>query len=456
MKSLSSVRWIAAALLMLCASPAFADSVTGSSQGSAGASTNLQDLISDFIIRGITLAPPGSSTVTNHSAHFVADSGPVQALRRLNQDLGVQLSSFPLSSSAGGFTYTFDPALGVFTRNTGSFGPIYAERHNTLGKGRLNIGVSYSNYSFDEIDDLNLRDGDLRLVFAHEDTNGDGSNLNTFFEGDFVTAQLYLKLQSSVTAFVATIGATDRLDLGVAVPIVDIDLRLAANAQVRPVSTGDGDIHVFPNGTDRTSFREEGSASGLGDILLRAKYSLTSDPSSGFALAADLRAPTGEYLDLLGSGEWQVKGSLIGSGRWGSISPHVNAGYQFSTGEVSDELQHLVGFDWAITPKVTFASDLQGRYLLAALKLEAKNESFLSNTDPNDLDPQPGDPNVVTSIFPNTGILEEESRYALNGLIGLKINVVGNLLVSVNGLVAFTGDGLTDRFTPLVGVDYSF
>jgi len=446
---------ILAVSALLLAGPARADDVVSTS-GSAGASTNLQDLISDFVIQGITLAPPSSGTVTDHSAHFVADSPPVLALKRLNQDLGIQLSSFPLSSSAGGFTYTFDPTLGVFTRNTESFGPIYAERHNTLGKGRLNIGVSFSQYSFDEIDDLNLRDGDLRLVFRHEDSNQDGSNFTEFFEGDLVTAQLYLKLQSSVTAFVATIGATDRLDLGVAVPVVDVELQVAANAQVRRVSSGDTDIHQFEGGGTSTSFQDNGSATGLGDILLRAKYSLTDSPSAGFALAADVRAPTGEYRDLLGSGEWQVKGSVIGSGQWGSIAPHVNASYQFATGEVSDELQHLVGFDWAMTPKVTFASDLQGRFLLDALQLEAQNTTFYSNTDPDDPDPQIGDPNVVETTLPTTGIVEGESRYALNGLVGLKINVVGNLLVSVNGLIAFTGDGLTDRFTPLVGVDYSF
>lgn len=443
------------ALTCFLTGPARADDVS-SSLGSAGASTNLQDLISNFVIQGITLSPPGSSTVTDHSAHFIAESAPVVALQRLNQDLGIQLSSFPLSSSAGGFTYTFDPTLGVFTRNTESFGPIYAERHNTLGKGRLNIGVSFSQYSFDEIDNLNLRDGDLRLVFRHQDSNQDGSNFTEFFEGDLVTAQLYLKLQSTVTAFVATIGATDRLDLGVAVPVVDVELQVAANAQVRRISTGDTDVHQFTNGSSQTSFREDGSATGLGDILLRAKYSLSDSPSTGFAIAGDVRAPTGEYRDLLGSGEWQVKGTLIGSGRWGSISPHLNASYQFATGEVSDELQHLIGFDWSMTPKVTFAADIQGRYLLDALQLQAQNTTFYSNTDPNDPNPQVGDPNVVETTLPTTGIVEGESRYSLSGLVGLKVNVVGNLLLSVNGLIAFSGDGLTDRFTPLVGVDYSF
>ena len=45
-------------------------------------------------------------------------------LQQLNNQLALQLSTFPLASSAGGFTYRFDPGLGVFTRATDSFGHV--------------------------------------------------------------------------------------------------------------------------------------------------------------------------------------------------------------------------------------------------------------------------------------------------------------------------------------------
>src|SRR5512142_3532661 len=103
-------------------------------------SFNLRDLLTDFLRAGITLAPPPAG-FPSHQAHFIGENSPqFLALQQFNTELAVQLSSFPLPSSAGGFTYQFDPALGVLTRASDSFGPIYAERADTLGKGKVNLG----------------------------------------------------------------------------------------------------------------------------------------------------------------------------------------------------------------------------------------------------------------------------------------------------------------------------
>jgi len=114
---------------------------------------NLRDLLTSFVLAGITLAPP--TVGVSHEAHFIgADSPQVQALQQFNGQLSNELSAFPLASSAGGFTYNYDPSIGAFTRAAESFGPIYAERANTVGKGRLNIGVNYSRFTFDRVDGL--------------------------------------------------------------------------------------------------------------------------------------------------------------------------------------------------------------------------------------------------------------------------------------------------------------
>src|SRR6266542_1750085 len=103
----------------------------------AAQSFNLRDLLVDFFRQGITLAePPAGSPFPSHAHHFVGDASLVP-LEQLNDQLAIQLSTFPLASSAGGFTYQLDPALGVFTRTTDSFGPIYADRADTIGKGRF-------------------------------------------------------------------------------------------------------------------------------------------------------------------------------------------------------------------------------------------------------------------------------------------------------------------------------
>jgi hypothetical protein len=52
----------------------------------------------------------------------------------INNLLAAQLSSFPLGSSAGGFTSTFEPVTGTFSRASDSFGPIFAERALTIAR----------------------------------------------------------------------------------------------------------------------------------------------------------------------------------------------------------------------------------------------------------------------------------------------------------------------------------
>jgi hypothetical protein len=44
----------------------------------------------------------------------------------LNSLIAAQVSSFPLASSAGGFSWAFDSALGTLTRVSDSFGPVFA------------------------------------------------------------------------------------------------------------------------------------------------------------------------------------------------------------------------------------------------------------------------------------------------------------------------------------------
>ena len=173
----------------------------------AAQSFNLRDLLTDFLREGITLAPPPEG-FPSHSAHFIGSGSPqFRAVEQFSSQIAYQLSSFPLASSAGGFTYRFDPSLGVLTRVADSFGPIYAERVDTIGKGRFNLGINYSHFTFDEIGNLDLRDGDVRLVFTHEDTNHDGTNQSLFFEGDVITAQLLLKIETDIAAFVLTYGS---------------------------------------------------------------------------------------------------------------------------------------------------------------------------------------------------------------------------------------------------------
>jgi len=47
---------------------------------------------------------------------------------------------------ASGFIFSFNPSLGVITRETENFGPILTERADTIGKHKLFVGFSYQYF----------------------------------------------------------------------------------------------------------------------------------------------------------------------------------------------------------------------------------------------------------------------------------------------------------------------
>ncbi len=426
------------------------------------AQTGLRDLLTNFLRDGITLAPPALVGGTSHVAHFNSvDLPQFVAVRQFNDSLANQLSSFPLASSAGGFTYQFDPAVG-FTRASESFGPIYADRADTIGKGKFNLGLNYSHFRFDRINDLSLRDGDVKLVFTH-------APVPLFVAGDVITSNLFLKLNTDITVLVLSYGVANRFDIGAAIPIVRVSLEAQTDATVQRLATGPTDnpptIHRFPGETSTATFRQSGSASGIGDIVLRGKLQLVKGAGGGLALAADVRLPTGEERDLLGSGATQGKASLIGSLHLGRFSPHFNAGYTASTKPpddrrtpqeraafprrtIPDEISYTGGFDWALDPRVTLAVDVLGRTFRNAQVVRVESQTFTAMT--GETPPKP-----VTASFPRLTSDAKDSSTLL-GSFGLKVNPFANLLVTVNALFSLKREGLQTRIAPLVAVDYSF
>src|SRR6478672_6822976 len=82
-----------------------------------------------------------------HSAHFNSDFQ--SNFSQFGTALVSQLVTVPLPSPASGFTYEFDPSLGVFHRTTQSFGPILAERAETVGVRRVSMGFASQRFTFD-------------------------------------------------------------------------------------------------------------------------------------------------------------------------------------------------------------------------------------------------------------------------------------------------------------------
>ena len=127
---------------------------------------------------------------------------------------------------------------------------------------------------------------------------------------------LQLRLKTQTAVIFGSVGLTDRLDVGAALPFVRVSLD----------ATSQGYAYDL---TPELTFRFDGTSSGLGDIALFGKYRVWSTDGGGAAVAVDMRLPSGDEDNLRGLGNTRTLLSGIWSETWGPLSPHVNVGYQF-------------------------------------------------------------------------------------------------------------------------------
>jgi hypothetical protein len=339
--------------------------------------------------------------------------------------VGLEVSTAPIGSSAGGFTFTFNPATRAFTRAAPSFGPMFGERAITAGTGRASVGVNYIHASYDTLDGVNIRDGSLQTV--------------TFVGGSAPprgTAALHL---STDTVVVFTNIALNRwFDAGVAVPFVTLKL----------------------DGTHRVTGTEDvaGSASesGLGDVALRGKIRVYPYEQGGVAVGLELRVPTGDKEALLGAGVARTLVSGIWSGTVGPIVPHASLGFEYWSQpfQVFQPLQQTTvdagrhgvaynaGLEWAATQRLTVNAELLGRTLRNGGRL-----AYTSlNINPNPFGIRSAE---VASVDPRG--LHEASIAG-----GIKWNFGGTALLTASVLLPVNDAGLRDKLTPVVGLDWGF
>jgi len=382
----------------------------------------------------------------SHSAHF--NSAFESEFSQFGTALTGQIVSLPLPAPASGFTYQFDPGLGVFTRSTSSFGPILAERADTIGARRVSLGFAYQRLAFDSIENIDL--DSVPAVFTHDNAELRGGR------EDVITTVNSIDSEVTRSAVFLTYGVTNDLDVSIAVPYISTDIVVTSDATIQRVGTTIPEIHFFRAADDtigsRRIFTAFGHASGIGDITIRMKQAIKRSPRSGFALGLDLRLPSGDEKNLLGTGAPAVQPFVAWSATYGALAPHINVGYQWNGSSilagdidagVSEDLPdvavYAVGAVVAVHPRVTLALDVLGRYIIDSPRVRLSDFHALDGR----------------SVFPNitfdTGSINELSSAA-----GLKINIAGRLLLNTNLLMRLNSAGLRDKISPLVGIEYAF
>ena len=411
--------------------------------------------------------PLVSTAMFSHAAHFSNSS--LATFSPFNAEVGTQLSQLPLTSPASGFVFTFNPTLGVVSRQTETFGPILTERADTIGRHRLFVGISYQYFNFDKADGVNLKN--FGAVFQHEDESAlcpsafiTCVNGKPQFQYDIIATQNRVDLKVHQVTLVGTFGLTNRLDFSVAVPVLDVRMGMNSNATIFSFETatsrppccvhqfapGNPDSHETFCAANNAIFSNAHSSSGIGDVVFRGKLEVLKREKAGVALGVDLHVPTGDPHNFLGSGTWGVR-PFITASYAARLSPHATFGYQRNgdsvlAGDITTDTQtHLpdiitysAGLDAGISHRFSVSGDFLGQSLRDAKKIASTTFTDFSG-------------GVHSSLRTSTATVNQASI-----AVGGKYNPVGRLLLTANVLFRVNDAGLHSKPVPLIGVSYTF
>lgn len=399
-----------------------------------------------------TADPNNPIAIQAHGSHFVpsAVESNGSLISFLTGALGANVSNIPISATSSGTTFRFEAGVPVPTST--SAGPIFAERGQTLGRGRVYVNVSVTGFDFQSLRGVDLNA--IRLNFTHENVDfpgcdsifgGDCSQYGLpVLENDVIELDLALDMQVRSIAFVLTYGLFDWVDVGVALPIITTSIRGNSVAQVVPFG-GPTAAHFFAGTVDNPTLQAsrfiEGSATGIGDIVTRAKFGISESPRTKFAILADARFPTGRDEDFLGSGNFSFRGLGILSSQFGDFSPHVNMGYLYQSGDLAnDAVLATIGFDQLLAHWATLAVDLLSEFEVGESSLVIPPDVHLETPFRRTISP---------STIPNG----RDDR--INGSIGFKFLTGAGPIIVTNAIVPISG-GLRPDIVFTASLEYTF
>ena len=282
-------------------------------------------------------------------------------IQNLNSELNSEKGSFPVSSTGGGFTFQYDRELEVFTRTTDSLGPIFAERATTLGEKKINFGFSYTYIDYSKLQGKDLHN--LKSIVFLDENQKDKNLLQLDFD---------VNVKTNLFSFYGTYGITDRWDISILIPILQVQLDVDSNGRIlnqtkEKGKSGETLGYSFEAG-ETISDSVSGASTGIGDIFLRSKYNLFTSEWIDFTSALDVKLQTGNKNELLGTGRTSIKPFLIFSKSVSRFTPHLNLGYEFNSGsEGQSRIVYATGVDYGFGKRnnhFSIASDIIGRYTL--------------------------------------------------------------------------------------------
>jgi hypothetical protein len=387
--------WLLGAALVMTAAPAFAQ---------ARPPESLQDVLS------VLIANQGVQT-----ADFERDKAAAEATRdTMTRAFLLELANLPMASGSGGFTYRFNPSLGTVERASESFGPFFVERALTSGRGQASFGLAYQHATFTRLDGRSLGDGSL--VTTANTLQGETA--------PFDVDRLTLRLQADTVTAAGSVGITDRLDVGAALPLVS--LRLSGTR-----------VNVY-RGSIFSQAQVSATRLGVADASVRAKVRLVDAAAGSVAASTEVRLPTGSEENLLGAGRAGFRVTGIASFERGVAATHANVG--LTRGGLSDEFNYSGAVGFAASPHATVVLEVIGRRVAELHALSAVTAAH------------PEFPRVSTvRLLPDSA-----PQSIVSVAAGFKWNAGGLWLVQAQVLVPLTQAGLTTPAMPSFAIDRAF
>lgn len=472
----------------------------GLSLGAQPASAQtLSELLDQLLLKGAVIAQPVEltnftridQTRPDLSQSFVPSVTLTTVPSALSAALALQLSDFPLGPTSATVIYSRD---GAGPEMHQAFGSAYADRATPFGKGRAGVSMTFQNNTFSTLDGVDLNGNGVNFLFANRGPSPDTS--------DVLQQTVSFRLNRKVTSFILNYGVTDRLDVTLVAPLVQVSMDVRVQSRIvrvrssldtlqscagQPSRTSPNgpplrlcqDPHGFDNvltlGTQdtyldlaiipQTPFNNYGlsgrAALGPGDLQFRSKFAVVTRPSAALAAAVDVSMPTGDKDNFLGTGAWRARPAVIFSSSVGRVSPHVSVGYTFSNGTLSpllqtapatldlkvpNELNWAAGLDAAVAPRTTVVADFIGRQVRNVQRFTTGQTIFGSGAG------VPVDVAAGTDFIPNGAGTFNQSF----GIVGLRFNLTGPFFANGSVMFPMAVDGLKPRTSAAFSIDYGF
>lgn len=370
-------------------------------------------------------------------------NGQVPSLYGLTPTLASQLSQLPIATAVSGSGLTFSKSLGVFTATSDSLGTILTQRGETLGRHHFMVSFNYQRFSFDTVDGIRLKN--LPAVNV----------LNSGQSQVYIQTNTRVDLRVDQMTALATFGLTSRMDISVIVPFSKVTL---SSNTISSCATGLSgscyNVYVYQNGglttTSFQGFSFPGSATGIGDVTLNYKANLYNGERSKFAAGGEVRLPSGDAANYLGTGAYGIKPYIVYSHQ-GRVTPNFNVAYQWNSGSILNtdpvsgahlnlpaSFMYSGGADIAVNKRLTIAGEFLGQYVINGSRLILSQVTI------------PSGPTFQTAAPGPKG-------YSMNNAaVGLKVNPWKGLMLSGSAMIQLDDAGLRTRIVPLVGISYRF